>query len=162
MPFVNPSSGIVKGELYVAANITHLPTNLSLQVSSSYREPTPGTLHFNNLFMYRYHLAKLQIRNQILPQYAELSGATGCNGNLPLLHDHQDPTPAHGVFKLRPFFLASAPLWVCCSSWPLHWHVMMNRSSSSPLSLVTHHGRHQVPEKPQHPLRSTPRSPTLA
>lgn len=36
VPFVNPSSGIFKGYLYIAANITHLSTNLSLQVSSSY------------------------------------------------------------------------------------------------------------------------------
>lgn len=48
VPFVNPSSGIFKGYLYVAANIMRLSTNLSLQVSSSYREPPPGTLFFNN------------------------------------------------------------------------------------------------------------------
>lgn len=42
VPFVNPSQGIFKDFLHITANI-HLSTNPSLQVNSSYPEPTRST-----------------------------------------------------------------------------------------------------------------------
>lgn len=60
----------------------------------------------STLFAYRYDLAKLQIMNQITPQPAEQLGAAG-NGNLLLLHDHQDLTLVH----IKLDFLSSVSLW---------------------------------------------------
>lgn len=50
VPFVNPSQRIFKDFLHITAN-THLSTNPSLQVNSSYPEPTGSSLNFIN-FVY--------------------------------------------------------------------------------------------------------------